>query len=64
MLALITAVLEDISAACKAYVAWTDHQKLTHKDDLEDEIERNLNLHTPAGDQRAAVLSERFKRCA
>ena len=63
MLALITAALEALTAACQAYSSWTKYQIANHVDELENEIERNLNIHTPSGDQRAAVLSDRIKRC-
>jgi len=58
----LTAALAAFTAFCNAFVAWAALEQRKYRDTLEDDAKANLDKHTPDGDLRAAMLSDRAKR--
>ena len=62
MIPLLTALLTCLAEACKAYCQKETREAANEIDHIDDDIEIAIALHTPAGELRAEVLSERRKR--
>lgn len=58
----MTALFAAIAAACNAYAAWVGMRQRERYADLVLQAKDELDKHTPAGNQRAALLSDFAKR--